>query len=408
MKRLLLILTLISTVRLSAQVLCIHKGSTVLTVPTEEAGEMTYSSGGSLLTIAGITYSTQEIDSITFTDTSQPDSTVLVNYSDKQTQIFIPADLASLISCGTDGAHVTITSAQTGGAEITYRLQGTATDGSLTLDGGYKCIVELAGLSLTSQRGAAIDIQNGKRIDIVMAEGSVNQLSDCENGSQKACLYVKGHPELKGGGTLILQGNTRHAFASNEYTWIKKSAGRIEVNKAVSDAFHCEQYFRMEGGDLILSGMNGDGIQVEYTKDPTDEQNGQLMIENGLLQINLAGNDVKGIRADSIMTISGGNLYIRVTGDGSKGISADHNLYINENTAPLNLQIETSGGIYINPDDPTDDSKCMGINCKRDLRISAGTLNITSTGEKSKSIKVDGVYYGPGNAVLNLSPAMDY
>lgn len=410
MKKIVLLLALVLTgLSLPAQVLWIHRGNTVITVPAAQTGEMTYGAEGTTLTIAGTTYAVSQIDSITVQQTAQPDSTVLINYVEGQLpRIFIPATLASLITTATDNAHVTLNSAQTGGGEVTYTLQGKSTDGSFTLNGSFKCTVELNGIALTSQRGSAIHIQNGKRIDVVMKKGTVNTLTDSENGTQKACFFVKGHPEFKGEGTLILYGNSRHAFASDEYTWIKKSAGRIEVRKALSDAFHCGQYFRMDGGDLYLAGMAGDGIQAEYTKDPTDEMNGQLLICSGKLTIELGGEDIKGLKCDSILTLSGGEISINVTGNGSKGISSEKAMYINQKTNPLVLNIQTSGGVYINPADPTDDSKCMGIRCKGDLHIDDGIIRVISTGTKGKSIKVDGVYYGPGRAQLEVSPAMEY
>ena len=57
-------------------------------------------------------------------------------------------------------------------------------NGNFFQDGEYKCTVVLNGVSLTSQRGAAIDIQNGKRIDIEVVDGTTNTFVDCAGGEQ--------------------------------------------------------------------------------------------------------------------------------------------------------------------------------------------------------------------------------
>lgn len=393
---------------LQGQNVWIHRGQTVVTLTAEQAGEMTYSNNGTILSIAGTTYDVSQIDSITIEETCVAENTVQVEYADARTRVLMPAALQPFVTSTLDGAHVSLVSSVTGGDEITYILSGNASDGSFTMDGEYKCGVQLNGLTLTSQRGAAIDIQNGKRIDIRLTEGTVNTLSDFAGGSQKACFFVNGHPEIKGGGTLILYGNAKHAFASDEYTQLKHSTGTIEVRKAVSDGFHCKQYFLMEGGNLSISGTDGDGIQAEITKDATDEQNGQLHIAGGSIRIDVTGTDVKGIRSDSLMTITGGNIVLNVSGDGAKGISSDTDLYLNEDNNPLTINIQTNGNVYVNPNDPLDDSKCMGIRTKKDLHISAGRITVTCSGEKNKTIKVSGMYYGPGNALLQLSSPIDY
>lgn len=61
--------------------------------------------------------------------------------------------------------------------EITYVLSGTSADASLTMNGSYKCTIQLADLSLTNPNGAAFDIQNKKRIQIPLATTTRWQIS---------------------------------------------------------------------------------------------------------------------------------------------------------------------------------------------------------------------------------------
>ena len=264
----------------------------------------------------------------------------------------------------------------------------------------------LNGVSLTSQRGAAIDIQNGKRIDIEVVDGTTNTFVDCAGGEQKACFFVNGHPEFKGSGTINITGNTKHAYSSDEYTRLKSSAGTFNIISATGgDGMHINQYLLMEGGNIIVRNVADDGIQVEITNDETDEMNGQMIIQNGKMDIEVNSPDVKALRSDSLMTINGGNITIEVTGDGSKGMTTDTDMYIDETVAPVNVNIHCTGGEYFPPEDPADSKKCHGINVTGNLTIMGGTFDISSTGKKGKSIKVDGISKKAEGANVTTNPS---
>ena len=85
------------------------------------------------------------------------------------------------------------------------------TDGGFYMAGSYKATVELNGLTLTNvsavYSGAAVHIQNSKRINVKVVTGTENTLVDAASGSQKGCLYIKGHAEFKQYGTLNVVGN---------------------------------------------------------------------------------------------------------------------------------------------------------------------------------------------------------
>lgn len=93
---------------------------------------------------------------------------------------------------------------------------------------------------------------NSKRINIKVMTGTTNTLTDATSGSQKGCLYVKGHPEFKQKGTLNIYGNAKHGIKAGEYVSIKNAT--INVLKAGGDGLNCTQYFLMESGELNISG----------------------------------------------------------------------------------------------------------------------------------------------------------
>lgn len=377
---------------LSAQTLKVHRGQVAVAVPTTGLDEMTYSSAGSVVEIAGVNYNVAEIDSIVFTDEAYRPNAVDVCYVGGVAWVTVSADVASLLDIQVNKADVAINADPTLQQEVAYTLSGTSADGSFFMEGEYKSTLALDALTLTNQRGAAIDIANGKRLKVVLYEGTVSTLADGANGTHKACFFVNGHPEFEGGGTLRLTGNTKHAFASDEYTQLKKNFGTIEVLAAAGDGMHVEQYLQMQGGRVQISGVKGDGIDVSITKDPLDVWNGQVLVEDGTIELDVATDDTKGLKCDSAMTISGGNIVARVTGNGTKGISVGTNLLIQQKTAvPTTVEMAVTGTTYM-PGDALLESKCRGIKVKGNFTFDGGNINISATGAKSKAISVDGSY----------------
>lgn len=376
----------------AAQTLKIHTGAITTAVPAAEAGEMLYSADGTALTVMGRTYLVSEIDSITADRSQVAPASVAVSYEGASARVLVAADVAPQLSITVSGADVVVYADAALETEVTYALSGASTDGSFFMEGEYKSTLVLNNLTLSNTRGAAIDIANGKRLSVVIPTGTVTTLSDGVGGTHKACFFVNGHPEFEGGGTLQMVGNTKHAFASDEYTELKSDFGKILVTKAVGDGMHIEQYFEMTGGDINISGTGGDCIDVSITKDAADEMNGQVHIKGGSITMDVATDDVKGLKSDSLISITGGTIKATVSGDGTKGISSGTDLLITQPTATATwIEMSVTGTTYM-PNDPELESKCRGIKVKGDFTFDGGTIRISATGKKSKAISVDGIY----------------
>ena len=111
-----------------------------------------------------------------------------IQYNGNTAKVSIPAAIGDVTS-KVEGANVTLTSATTSD-EYIYRVRGKSTNGSLTIKGSYKLTLQLAGVELTNQHyGAAIDIDCGKRIAVVLEEGTVNRLADSPGGTQKGAIH---------------------------------------------------------------------------------------------------------------------------------------------------------------------------------------------------------------------------
>lgn len=378
----------------AAQTMTVWQGNVSYVYPVEALSQMTYqndATAASSLMVLEKAFYTDAIDSITVNPAGTLASEyVEIAYSGDEARVVVPGTIASNLTVSVSGADVSIVAAETLADEYTYRLTGSSTNGSFSQQGSYKLTLILDDLSLTSTTGAAISIQNGKRIAVQLPSGTTTTLADASNGSQKACFFIKGHAEFSGAGTLNLVGNTKHAYASNEYTILGKDFGTINVTSAVTDGLHVDQYYQMNGGTVNIAGTGGDGIDVAVTSDATDELNGQVLLLGGSVTVNTgAVEDVKGIKSEADFTISGATVNVQGTGDGVKGIRVEGNLYVNG--ASTSVTVYEAGTTYHAKQ--ADQSKTHGIKVTGDFTFDGGTISSKAPGEKAKACEVDGTYY---------------
>ena len=434
----------------SAQTLNIQTSGVTYLIPASEAGDMVYT-GGETLTVMGKTLNVSDISKMYVCDNEVSDNSVSVTYNGTEACVTISGNVARYVSASVSGAHVSLVqsddvSDDTCG-EITYSLSGASTDGAFALTGSYKASIELNGLSLTNPTGAALDIQDGKRIAVSVKKGTENKLTDGTGGSQKGCITCKGHLEMKGKGTLNVYGNTGHAIFSKEYFSMKNCT--LSVLSAVKDGINSGQYFLLESGALSISGVGDDGVQVSY-KDDTDREaddTGALTITGGTVNISLAAAAAaKGMKAEGLLTISGGDITVTTsaggtwdsdenktkassclssdadilisggtlsltsTGAGGKGINGDGTLTISDG----DITVNTSGGLYayVNGKEYTNytgstdrlgsdyKSSPKGIKIDGDVTISGGTVNVTTTGNGGEGIESKAVLTITGGTVV--------
>lgn len=436
-----------------AQTLHITESSVRYDYRAAETGEMIFGAGKTLV-IAGRTFTLTDAVKITVDNAPVEDNVVTVKYEAAGAQVSIAGNIARYVEAEVNGADVVITQSSEVTAddpgEITYRLSGESSDGSFYMSGSYKSTVELCGLNLTNTRGAAIDIQNGKRIAMRLAAGTANTLEDGAAGSQKGCIVCKGHLEFKGDGTLDVKGNASHAIYAKEYIELAKCT--VNVISAKKDGVNCNQYFMMKSGSLTIDNTGDDGIQVSF-KDNADreaEDTGEVIIKDGTLNVKVSADASKGVKCEGPMQISGGEINITVTGDGiwdsaksktkasaclasdtdvtisggkfflsatgggGKGINCDGNLSMTGG----DLEIHTSGGVvayvngtlYNNYTGNTDRIKSdyksspKGIKADGNIDIDGGKISVTTTGKGAEGIESKAVLtVNDGNIVVNAT-----
>lgn len=385
---------LVSSLIAGAQLLKVYIGGERMAFKAEEVGEMTFNNGETL-TIAGKTFNISEIEKIEVTedddvtgddpatsdleDKTLEDNIVTIVYDGASAKVGVASNILKYITCEQDGAHVVLTQStevtdDTCG-EITYRLSGATTDGSFTQVGDFKSSLELLGVDITSSKGAAIKIDNGKRIAIKPAEKTVNNLTDCAGGTQKATLHVKGHLEFKQKGTLNVTGLSSHAIYSKEYIELKNST--INVLAAEKDGINCNQYFFMESGNININNVKDDGIQCAF-KDIVDreaEDTGTITVKAGTITANITGDGAKALKADGDCIINGGTIIATMTGGGfwdadalkvkaPAGVAADGNIQVNG--GEINFTATGAGG--------------KGFSCDGEFQMNDGYVTIKTSG----------------------------
>lgn len=384
MKRIFLsLITLVLTIAAMGQTLNVKVGQVTYLFPAAQTGEMTYENG-TTLTIMGRTFNLADIDAMTVDEASVTDNQVVVTYDGTSATVTIAGNVAQYVTPTISGAHVSIEQTNTEAIdddEITYVLSGTTSDGEFALSGSYKCTVSLAGVTLTNPSGAAINITNGKRIQISAKKDTENTLADGSGGSQKACVYSKGQIQLQGNGTLNVVGNTKHAIKSGDYITVKNLT--LNITSAVGDGINCEEYFLMKSGIVSISGTGDDGIQCDLGGDAST---GEIVATETV--------DAHDDEDSGNVYIEGGTLNITVTADAAKGIKSEGDLKISDGTFTIKT---TGGGAWDSDDLKTKASSCLSAD--GNTTISGGTLSLTSTGAGGKGINGDGAFTATGGNV---------
>lgn len=374
---------------LTAQTLNVQVGQVKYQFPAEQAGEMTYAEG-TTLAIMNKVFTLADVTAMNVDDTQVDDNTVSVVYNGETVAIAVAGNVAQYLTITTNGAHVNIAQSDELAEEITYTLSGSSIDGEFYMSGSYKATMELNGLNLTNTNpvssGAAVHIQNSKRIKVKVMDGTTNTLVDCASGSQKGAFYVKGHPEFSKSGVLNVVGNLKHAIKSGEYIELKEAT--LNVTSAQGDGINCAQYFLMKSGNVNINNVTDDGIQCDLddtdtgstgeTTDHEDEDSGNIYIEGGTININTPGKAAKGIKSEGDLFVKAGTLNITTTGHGK----------------------------WDDEDIKTKAAACLGSDAK--VVISGGTLTLTSTGAGGKGINCDAEFELSGGDVTIVTKGALY
>lgn len=297
-------------------------------LPTSAVDSLSFSDDGTQLLLtcssAVTSLACADVSSIQY---AEAPATLTVSYEGEKAVVINPY-LAKGVSVQVNGANVVIDNRNVS-EELTFELSGATDNGSFVYNADYKSTIILAGVSITSTKGPAVDIQCGKRVALQLKKNTESTLVDGKKGDWKAALYCKGHLEIDKNGTLNVTGNTKHAIAAKEYIQLKKADGTINILASKSDGIHCGQYFLANGFTVNIDNKNGDGIQAEESLDEAYEEDypdGSLWIQGGTFTINCSADGAAGLKSDADIVINAAKstpkINITMTGDDSHGMKA--------------------------------------------------------------------------------------
>ncbi len=333
---------------------------------------------------------------------------VTVTYSDRDASV-VTSD--NEISYRTDGAYVTIDFATAGLSGVEIELKGSTSDGGLKVYGGKKYKLTLNGVSITSQRGPAINNQCKKILFVHVADGTNNYLTDVatytddpyyldptQSEDRKGCLFSEGSIVMSGTGVLSVAGKYKHAVVTDKLFTMRPGANLV-ITEAAKNGLHVKGDSDSGRGVSILGGYIYANISASAGKAIKTDLN--FEISGGVLDLNTSGNAIydeddkdtssaAGIKTDGSIIIKGGTISAKSTGSGGKGLNSDSEIIISGGQT----SVATCGDKYTYS---RLSSSPKGVKADGNITISGGELKIATTGRN------DGAEGLESKAEMNIS-----
>lgn len=206
------------------------------------------------------------------------------------------------------GNTVTITA---GG---TYRASGTLADGMIAVNTLEAVDLILNGVALTHPSGPAIYAISVAKLNVILADGTTNTLSDgpiYTDTTLKGTVFSNDPLEISGTGALTITANYKHGVVSDDNLIL--SGGNITIVSAIKDGFHANDDITVSGGTIQVTYASSDGFESENT----------LTVSGGTLTL---AATVDGLKSASTLTIGGGTINVT---SATKGIESKGNLIVN-------------------------------------------------------------------------------
>lgn len=352
------------------------------------------------------------IDNVTF------DMVVTVTYNSTSCSVTMDP-LNSEVEYSNSDCHVTVR--HSGSSNVKYVLKGTASDGSFKLYSNHKQAVVFDGLTLTNPNGAAVNVQGpeatpgkGKRTYVVV--NGTNTLSDGTTYSgtpstedEKGVIFSEGQLIFSGDGILNITAKGKSGIASDDYVRFMGNP-TLNITSTAGHGVKANDYITVSGGTL--------GIDVSANTKKGFSAASTVLIEGGTTTIAITGGaaydsedseykGTAGVKADTLVKVTGGTLTITNSGQGGKGISCDGAAAFTGGS----VKVTVTGSNYTSGNNSITSK---GIICDGAITFDGGTVWVSSAnneGIESKSVITisDGeVYCYSGNDdAMNAAGNMD-
>ena len=349
-------------------------------------------SGGSSTATGELTTFDINIDKTTAEPTNKADAYYPDDEDDISNNTFateVSIDMANPVAKTENGVTITvngghITAYHGSVTGICYVVSGTTTNGSFTVLGDKKYEVMLNGVSITNPDSAALNLLSKKRAYIVLAEGTSNTLTDgtSSQNDHKGALYGKGKLLFSGTGSLEVYGNYNNAIHSADYI-VFSTGNNVYAKSTANHGIKANDGIIINGGilNVEVSAAAAKGINCES----------DIIVNGGRTTVITTGNGTydtddkeakgaAGIKADSTFTMYGGELWLKSTGSGGKGINVDQGADINGGA----VYIVTTGSQYKSNNDT---SSPKGLKTDGALTINGGRVWVRTSGTNGEGIE---------------------
>ena len=313
-----------------------------------------------------------------------------------------------------------------------YELTGTLKDGQIRINSEDKVQIVLHNANISCSSGSAIYIENAKKAFITLADGSVNTVSDGTGYSSDtvsgAAIYSSDDLTINGSGSLTVNGNEDEGITSKDELTV--TGGNITVN-AVGNGINGKDSIAVYDGTFAIT-SGGTGLK---SSNATDEGKGFIYIHSGNFTVNAQGD---GIQAETELIIENGTFDI-TSGGGTanaetkqnndfgggfgrgdwnnmqssettetdtvsvKGIKAGTILYISGGNISLNTAddaLHSNGSLYLTGGEFHITAGDKGIHADTNLTIAEGIVNITQSYE---GIEATDILVSGGTVILYSS-----
>lgn len=287
-----------------------------------------------------------------------------------------------------DGQTVTINAAGT------YVISGKLSSGQLIVNVGKEEKIHLIfkDVTITSEDGPAVWIQQTEKAIITLAEGTTNTFEDSttytlDSGETEpdATIYSKEDLVFNGTGTLKVTGNYNNGIrGKDDVSFISGTY----VIKAKHNGIKGKDSVAIRDGKYTIETTEGDGIQANNSE---DTEKGYVAIDGGTIAITSARD---GIQAETNLSAQNAKITIQtaegyddssVSVDESyKGLKAGGNIELVSGTIAINSaddSVHANGNVILSGAIVTAQSGDDGVHADDTTTISDGTVTIQNSYE---------------------------
>jgi len=313
-----------------------------------------------------------------------------------------------------NGSTITVTE------KGSYLFTGSLSDGQIVVDAGEEKVqIVLSNASVTDSGSAALYVKSADKVFVTTTENSVNKLAssgeyvNTDDVNIDGAVFAKADITFNGTGTLEISSETAHGIVAKDdlkitggtYT-IESAKKGIDCNESVriadgsititsgTDGIHAENENSADKGFVYVCGGN---ITITSGNDAIDAS-GDITAADGTVTVTSAGGSESGSKQRSESFGKGGWGGMRwdmdsaastdssadTQSDSGKGIKSDSLITISGGTFIIDSAddaVHSNGAVTVTGGSISAKSGDDGIHAETTLSISDGTVNVTESYE---------------------------